>query len=151
MSTGRMEMGYSIRDFYLLLKLGIFRQGMVDNWGLISLADGLPLRKLPDEYITGLYYTRLDANICLLDFYPLYGSHVSSYKEFVFVIGVCEPDRPMRVAVLKLTSANEGHYLKTAIERSEPAATRKLLFRRKRRAPFFDGGPINEHPVVNTI
>lgn len=146
-----MKTSYTISEFYLLLKLGIFKQGQVGNWGYITTANAVALRKPHGAYRNELFKTPLDTNTYLLDFYPLNNNRASSYKDFILVIGIRQLQKREYIYILKLTSANEAPYLKTAIENSDLAHKRKSMFRRKGRVSTFDASPLNTAPRSNVL
>lgn len=146
-----MKTTYTISEFYLLLKLGIYSKGNVANWGYISMADGAALKKTDEAYQNRLFKTQLDANTYILDFYPLNNNWSSSYNDFILVIGIHQLNKKEKIHILKLTSANEGSYLKTAIEQSDLAYKRKSTLRKRSRVSTFDASPINATRSRNVL
>lgn len=139
-----MKGRYSISEFYLLLKLGIFRGGKVDGLGSVSCSDANTafLRKPLAEYQRKVYFKKqLGTGLYLLDLYPLEkrdnrGAHIMvvcrttlSYKEKIYV--------------LKLTGTSNVSDIKATVENGTSARKRKPVFGRKKRKSTFDSSPLN--------
>lgn len=141
-----MKNHYTISEFYLLLKLGIFRGGNVANWGYISHDKGvLPLlRKLPETYRDELYKKQLGTGLYLLDIY-LHNKYRSKLGEYILVISVSRMAIPGKeyTYILKLISEHDTHYLKTAVTKGILSRKRTSVFRKKPGRAIFDSKPFN--------
>lgn len=141
-----MKTHYTIPEFYLLLKLGIFRGGNVANWGYISEDKGvLPLLRKPvDSYRNDLYKKQLNTGVYLLDIY-LYNKNSIKQGEYILVISVCHMLIPNKekIYVLKLTSQLDTHYLKAAVIGGVLSRKRTSVFRKKPGKATFDSKPFN--------
>lgn len=141
-----MKTPYTISEFYLLLKLGIFREGNVANWGYLSYNKIiLPLLRKPVEsYRNELYKKQLGTGLYLLDIY-LNNKNSSNLGEYILVISVSNMNIPSRekIYILKLTSQNDTQYLKTAITEGTLSRKRTSFFRKKLRRATFDSKPFN--------
>lgn len=95
---------YSVTDFLILLKLGIWNRGYVKDWGFIEQvvisSDKLAknecfIRKLPEEYLRGTYKPgrQIGIGLNLLDIYLSY-LYVEGYRRistYVIVISKKSP------------------------------------------------------------
>lgn len=141
-----MKKQYTISEFYLLLKLGIFREGNVANWGYISTNKGMVplLRKPPESYKNALYRKQLNTGIYLLDIY-LHNKNHSKQGEYIVVISVCHMTIPgkERMYVLRLTSRHDTHHLRKAVTEGVLSRKRTSIFRKKPGKATFDSSPLN--------
>lgn len=156
---------YSISDFYLLLKLGLFRSGNVSGWGYLSV-NGIRscfLRKPPEAY-TDNYRAKkqLGIGIYLLDLY-LWQKSINDRDTYILVISVNRNilSHNTKVYVLKLRSCNEitdTADIREAVEESAFSSfydsssssypdrrprRRKSIFRKRPNKPGFDFSPLN--------
>jgi len=154
---------YTLSDFYLYLKLGIWHTGDVDSWGLVQkinvIADGITNKgcftiKQPKEYRTEkINKTELHRGLYLLDLYPLDIGQTSKYNNkykiynYLVVISEC-----------RLKGAFEEHIYYLKVTNNKPleqfskitgggAATMKRSnwspIKPKRRISRFDSSPLN--------
>ncbi|NDV78485.1 hypothetical protein [Dysgonomonas sp. 511] len=137
-----MKDHYTIQEFYLLLKLDLFRGGKVGNWGYISQGNinGCFLRKPFEDYENQSYAkAQLNIGLYLLDLYPI------SKHEHIMVISVCRTTLSYKekVYVLKLSGNYGFDETRTAIEDSSLSKRRRSVFRKKAGRARFDGSPLN--------
>lgn len=141
-----MKNSYTISEFYLLLKLGIFTGGNVANWGYISPDKGIVplLRKPPESYRDELYKKQLGTGVYLLDFY-LHSKKSSKLGEYILVISVYHMTVPgkKKIHILNLTSERDTQFLKQAIMEGILSRKRTSVFRKKPGKATFDSKPFN--------
>ncbi|MDU1906452.1 MAG: hypothetical protein E6772_16905 [Dysgonomonas sp.] len=139
---------YTITDFCIFLKLGIFKRGEIEHWGNISLASEALLRKPLTEYNRRLYISQLNKGVCLLDFYLQY--KISESKN-IYILVLSVSDHLMRDRdhsyVFQLVTGNKIDDIKAFIAGvKEHTKKRKSIFRKKRKKSTFDFMPINAIP-----
>jgi len=153
---------YTLSDFYLYLKLGIWHIGDVEGWGTVQKMDvysngltnkGCFVIKQPQEYKKSeITKTELQTGLYLLDMYPLDTGQTSKYNNkykiynYLVVISECR---------LKGTFEENIYYLKVTNYRSleqfrkiinDGAQVRRSNWspiKPKRRVSRFDSSPLN--------
>ncbi|GEM_PF-4766118 len=139
---------HTITDFCIFLKLGIFKEGEIEHWGNISIANETLLRKPLEGYNGQLYISQLNKGIRLLDFY-LQQKISESKNAYILVLSVS--DHLMRgkehFHVFQLVTENKIDNIKAFIAGvKEHTKKRKSIFRKKRKKSTFDFMPINAAP-----
>jgi hypothetical protein len=143
-----MKDHYTIQEFYLMLKLGLFRSGKVGNWGYISInKEPLYLKKPLEEYQNRLYAKKqLGIGLYLLDFYLL-EKGADNRGVHMMVVSVCRTlSDKERIYVLKLAGTHDATYLKEAVTNGNLSRKRKSVFRREPKKSTFDASPLNSVP-----
>jgi len=142
-----MKTHYSIAEFYLLLKLGLFRGGNVGNWGYILNCNRSPiiLRKSIDQYYKQLYAKKqLNTGLYLLDVYPSekYGNNQGVY---IVIISVCRTNlfNKEKIYILKLISPHNIADINILLNEEAIIKKRKSIFRKKPTRRIFDSRPLN--------
>lgn len=145
-----MEVGmkdhYTIQEFYLMLKLGLFKSGKVGNWGYVSInSNPLYLKKSIDKYQDQLYAKKqLGIGLYLLDLYLLERNN-NNQGAYIMVVSVCRTtlNYKEKIYVLKLESIHNVADIKDAIVSGSLSRKRKSVFGRKSRKATFDASPLN--------
>lgn len=151
-----MNNRYTITDFYLFLKLGLWKTGSVANWGSISNVlvyrkvnnsgfvslgnksltqrDSPLVTKRPVSYYQNLLYPKkqLGIGIYLLDFYLLAKNNYNKESNYMMVISTCRSNLENKeyIYYLKVTNYLDILNFKAAIDNQETAQKRTSLFRR---------------------
>jgi hypothetical protein len=137
-----MKDSYSIQNFYLLLKLGIFKSGKIADWGHISLDDSRHclLKKSVAEYETRpLIKKQLDVGLYLLDLYLLEkNDHRNTHIMVVSVYRAATAQT--KVYVLKLITIHKVEEIRTAIKESTTMPQKRTLYSITPKRLFADGG-----------
>lgn len=136
-----MKDSYSIPEFYLLLKLGLFKGGKVGNWGHVSVCTNpLYLRKPLEEYQKQFYAkTQLGVGLYLQDLYLL------QENLYIMVVAVCRTSmkRKEKIYILKLYSNYPVEGMTKAIKESvlykKPISIRTTKMQHRR----VTGSPLN--------
>ncbi|MFV0329218.1 MAG: hypothetical protein ACK5KL_05220 [Dysgonomonas sp.] len=153
---------YTLSDFYLYLKLGIWQTGMVEGWGLTRKVDVYPdgktnkgciVIKQPDEYKKeGITKTELQIGLNLLDMYPLDVQQTSKnnnkYKiyNYLIIISECRLKGTFdeQIYYLKVTNYQTLEQFRKII--NDGAQARKSNWspiKPKHRVSRFDSSPLN--------
>ncbi|MDR1501097.1 MAG: hypothetical protein LBT43_01405 [Prevotella sp.] len=144
-----MKDHYTIQEFYLMLKLGLFRNGKVGNWGYISInKEPFYQKKSLEEYQVRLYAKeQLGIGLYLLDLYLLEKGN-NNQGTYIMVISVCRAilDYKEKTYVLKLVSSHRTTNIRDAIITGSLSRKRKSVFGRKSRKATFDASPLNSVP-----
>lgn len=160
---------YTLQEFYLYLKLGIWVTGIVDGWGLVRQAimypDGMTdkgcfITKKPNEYKDELQQNRqqLSIGLQLLDMYPLEERQTNKYnnKYKIYTHLAVVGDSRLRGAYeeqiyyLKITNNDPITIFRTKIydsKQMEISASkrnnRSTILRKERRVSRIDTSPLN--------
>lgn len=140
-----------ISDFYLFLKLGLWKTGIVSGWGKIDLfpnseADDYLLKKSREYYLDPLLPKRvLGTGICLLDFY-LSDNTSGQSKTYIVVLSIAPSglENKERLCFLKMTS--HGNVSATTPEELQNESI--TYYRKKRRTGGtrrIDTSPLNSY------
>lgn len=144
-----MKDHYTISEFYLMLKLGLFRNGKVGNWGYLSVnRELLCLGKPPEEYRGQLYAKKqLGTGLYLLDLYLLEKGG-NNRRVYMMVIAVCRTTlrHKEKIYVLKLTGIHNVAEIEEAVGSGSLSRKRKSVLRRKPGKAAFDSSPLNSVP-----
>lgn len=134
---------YTITDFYIHLKLGLFRGGEVNGWGYIQSENGKILRRPIECYQKQNPVMLLTNNTYLLDFYQ---DRKEQKNTYIIVISVSDHFQRIenKIYPFKLRTDYEFN---TAEElalgvRNQPNK-RKSIFKKKKRQSLFDASPLN--------
>ena len=141
-----MKDHYTIQEFYLLLKLGIFRNGKVGNWGYVSSGsiNEFFLKKNQKEYRNQNYAKKqLGIGIYLLDLYQL--EKQNNQGVFIMFIATCRTTLSQKEKIyrLRLTSVFLVNDVKLATEEGTLSRKRKSIFRKSPLRRRIDASPIN--------
>lgn len=158
-----MIIQYTLSELYLLLKLGIWQSGNVDNWGLVQKIDVYPdgktnkgcfVTKQPEEYKKNeIIRTELRKGLYLLDMYSLdeqqTAKYNNKYKIYTYLIVISE-------CRLKGTFEEHIYYLKITNYQTFEQFRKQLYdgvvpikrsnwspLKPKRRVSRFDNSPLN--------
>ncbi|MFV0332166.1 MAG: hypothetical protein ACK5KL_20440 [Dysgonomonas sp.] len=144
-----MKDHYTIPEFYMMLKLGLFRSGKIGNWGYVSInKEPLYLKKTLCGYQNQPYAKKqLGIGLYLLDLYLLERNN-NNQGTYMMVISVCRTslDYKEKIYVLKLESIHNVADVKEAVLSGNLSRKRKSIFGRKSRKATFDASPINSVP-----
>lgn len=146
-----MKNFYTTSDFYLMLKLGLFRGGEVEKWGDISVLNNnniLFLKKNIEEYKNQLFAKRqLTNGLYLLDFY-LHQRYTNNQSDYIVIISVCKTTlcNKDKIYVLKLSNSQTVENTINIIKNGDLPRKRRSLFRRKSNKRTFDSSPLNSIP-----
>ena len=140
-----MKKDYTIQEFYLLLKLGIFQSGKVGDWGYVSSDSSslCILKKSVSEYENRpLTKKQLGVGLYLLDLYLL---EKDKYRNtHIMVVSVYRATTGQaKVYVLKLITGQKTEEVKTAITESSSSVSKgqqRTLYSIKPKRMFADGG-----------
>lgn len=153
---------YTLSNFYLYLKLGIWLTGNVEGLGLVQQVDiysnGLtnkgfiPLNQ-PDEYRRNeIIKTELQAGLYLLDVYPLNIQQTSRYNNkykiynYLIVISVCRLNVLFEECIyyLKVTNYQSlEQFKKTINDGVQLGKSNWSPIKSRRRSSRFDPSPLN--------
>jgi hypothetical protein len=118
----------NIQQFYLLLKLGIFKSGKVADWGYVSLDSRRRcfLRKSVAQYeLRPLIKKQLDVGLYLLDLYLLEkNDHRNTHIMVVSVHRAAAAQT--KVYVLRLTTLHKAEEVKAIVEKGISATTKYM-------------------------
>lgn len=160
---------YTLQEFYLYLKLGIWTSGTVDGWGFVQQVtvypDGMSNKgcfvlKMPKAYKDELQQSRqqLSAGLQLLDLYSLEEQQTSKYNNkykiysHLAVVGDCRLRGAYdeQIYYLKITNSDPITTFRTKIYDSKQVEisafkknNRSTILRKKRRVSRIDTSPIN--------
>ena len=141
-----MKDNYTISEFQLMLKLGLFKSGKVGNWGYVSIYNNpLYLKKSLDEYWSQLYAKKqLGVGLYLQDLYLLQKDD-NNRGIYIMVISVCRTslNHKERVYALKLLSSHSIHDIKDAIMNSTLSKKQTLINQWQPNRRRIDTSPIN--------
>ncbi len=137
---------YTISDFYLLLKLGLFKGGKVGNWGYVSASNLNSYfldRPISEYHNKPLIKKQLSIGLYLLNLYLL--SQKGNQRTYIMIMSVCRTtlEKEEKIYVLSLTSTYPVDEMQTAIIEGNLSKRRKSVFRRKARKATFEAAPIN--------
>lgn len=153
---------YTLSEFYLYLKLGIWQTGDVEGWGFVQRADiysdgltnkGFITLKQREEYKKDeIIKTELHAGLCLVDMYPLDIQQTSKYNNkykiynYLVVISECRLKGTFEenIYYLKITNYKPMEQFRKII--NDGAQMRKSNWspiKPKRRTSRFDSSPLN--------
>lgn len=154
---------YTLSDFYLYLKLGIWQTGMVEGWGLTRKVDVYPdgktnkgcfVIKQPDEYKqVGMTETKLRPGLNLLDMHLLdirqtdrYNNKYKIYN-YLIVISECRLKGTFEenIYYLKVTNYQTLEQFRKIINSDERVIRRSNWspIKPKHRVSRFDSSPLN--------
>lgn len=127
---------YTISEFYLMLKLGFFKSGKVEDRGYFTSGEmnNIFLTKSLDQYQRQLYAKKqLAIGLYLLDFFLL--KKESNFATYIFVISVCNTtlNNKEKIYVLKLSKASVDTDINTFID---TLFSKQPIKKRKRRSLF---------------
>jgi hypothetical protein len=145
-----MKDHYTIQEFYLMLKLGLFRNGKVGNWGYISSGDinRCFLKRPLTEYQNRLYAKKqLGIGLYLLDLYLLEKAD-NNRGTYIMIISVCRTtlSHKEKIYILRLAGIHPVANTKEAIISGSLSRKRKSIFARKPGKATFDASPLNSVP-----
>lgn len=164
-----MNNQYSISDFYLFLKLGLWKRGYVANWGAISSIltckrsgegefsylgnktltdkDNIFFGKKPVSYYHNQLHAKhaLGIGLYLLDFYLSDRQSYNNENTYILVICVCRSNLQNKeyIYYLQVTNSLDIVKFRIAIENRENSRKRTSVFRQKPSQRTFDSSPIN--------
>ena len=154
---------YSVSDFLMLLKLGIWNRGYVKDWGLIEsikvnkdgdLKNDCFIKKQPEDYLkTGCYFSKqLGTGLYLHDMHMPY-SFAQDYSRIcthMMVISQCRLRGLFeeKIYYLKVTNRQSlSQFRQMVLDKFSPPERRKLWgpFERIRPKSRYDSGHLSPH------
>ena len=146
-----MKKEYTIQEFYLLLKLGIFQSGKVGDWGYISTDSSLcVLKKTVTEYENRpLIKKQIGVGLYLLDLYLLEKDKFRNTH--IMVVSVYRAATAQtKVYVLKLITAQKVEEVKSAIqENASLTNTQKYVYKIKPSKQTVAVGKVSKKHYIN--